>query len=37
MSIEKAEAARAAIETILEAVAADPGRPQQLNTALLQA
>ena len=37
MSIEKAEAAQAAIETMLEAVAADPGQQQQLSTALLQA
>jgi PAS domain S-box-containing protein len=36
MSIEKAEAAQAAVETMLEAVAADPGQ-QQLSTALLQA
>ena len=35
MSIEKAEAAQAAIETMLEAVAADPGQKQQLSTALL--
>lgn len=37
MSIEKAEAAQAATETMLKAVAADPEQQQQLSAALLQA